>query len=50
MYPIAITIFSAPVILFCRSGRRAWKAKEVLEEKGYTKILNAGGLKDMNYL
>ncbi|KAL9187992.1 hypothetical protein ACHAXT_006370 [Thalassiosira profunda] len=40
----------APVIVFCRSGRRAGKAKEVLEQKGYTRVLNAGGLKDLDYL
>ena len=40
----------APVIVFCRSGRRAAKAKEVLEQKGYKKVLNAGGLKDLSYL
>lgn len=39
-----------PVIVFCRSGRRAAKAKEVLEKMGYTKVLNAGGLKDLGYL
>jgi len=41
---------NAPVIIFCRSGRRAGKAKEVLEQKGYKKVLNAGGVKDMSYL
>ncbi|KAL7439970.1 hypothetical protein ACHAXM_012155 [Skeletonema potamos] len=40
----------APVIVFCRSGRRAGKAKEVLEQMGYTKVLNAGGLNDLRYL
>mmetsp|Transcript_4554 Transcript_4554/g.7597 ORF Transcript_4554/g.7597 Transcript_4554/m.7597 type:complete len:106 (+) Transcript_4554:146-463(+) len=41
---------NAPVIVFCRSGRRAAKAKEMLEQKGYTKVMNAGGLKDLTYL
>ncbi|KAL7452742.1 hypothetical protein ACHAWC_004466 [Mediolabrus comicus] len=41
---------NAPVIVFCRSGRRAAKAKEVMEQMGYTKVLNAGGLKDLTYL
>ena len=40
----------APVVIFCGSGRRAGKAKEVLEQKGYTNVLNAGGLKDLTYL
>jgi phage shock protein E len=38
----------APVIIFCRSGRRAGKAKELLEEKGYKTVLNAGGLSDID--
>lgn len=41
---------NAPVIVFCRSGRRAGKAKEVLEQKGYTRVVNAGGLSDLSYL
>lgn len=41
---------NAPVIIFCRSGRRAVKAQEVLEQKGYVKVLNAGGLNDLTYL
>ena len=45
-----LTNTTAPVIVFCRSGRRAGKAKECLEEKGYSKVLNAGGLKDLTYL
>ena len=40
----------APIIIYCRSGRRATKAKEVLESKGYTKVLNAGGWSDVDYL
>ncbi len=45
-----ISISLAPVIIFCRSGRRAGKAKEVLEQKGYERVLNAGGVKDLSYL
>mmetsp|Transcript_4851 Transcript_4851/g.6639 ORF Transcript_4851/g.6639 Transcript_4851/m.6639 type:complete len:116 (-) Transcript_4851:224-571(-) len=36
-----------PIVVFCRSGRRAVKAKEVLNEKGYNKVINAGGLEDL---
>jgi phage shock protein E len=43
-------VWTAPVIVFCRSGRRAGKAKEMLEAKGYTKVLNAGGLTGLDYL
>ena len=39
-----------PVIIYCRSGRRAGKAKVVLEQMGYTKVMNAGGLADLSYL
>ena len=40
----------APVVIFCRSGRRAGKAKTILEERGYKTVLNAGGLGDINSL
>jgi phage shock protein E len=39
-----------PVIVFCASGKRASAAKQVLESKGYTNVLNAGGLGDLDYL
>ena len=42
--------YDAPVIVFCRSGRRAVKAKQTLEKMGCTRVLNAGGLEDMDYL
>jgi phage shock protein E len=50
LYMRVVTNQTAPVIVFCRSGRRAGKAKEVLEQMGYTKVLNAGGLNDLRYL
>ena len=34
---------SAPVIVYCASGKRSTLAKELLESKGYTNVLNAGG-------
>jgi rhodanese-related sulfurtransferase len=38
----------ATIILYCRSGRRANKAKDILLEQGYTgTILNAGGYDDL---
>lgn len=40
----------APIIIYCGSGKRARKAKEVLESKGYTKVLNAGSWDDIDYL
>jgi phage shock protein E len=44
---LLLYLTAAPVIVFCRSGRRAGKAKETLEQLGYTKVLNAGGLEDL---
>lgn len=40
----------APILVFCASGKRASNAKQVLESKGYTNVLNAGGLGDLDYL
>lgn len=35
---------SAPLVLYCRSGRRAEMAAEVLRMQGYTRVQNLGGL------
>ena len=32
-----------PIILYCRSGRRAEIARQTLLEKGYTRVINGGG-------
>ncbi|WP_420841849.1 rhodanese-like domain-containing protein [Eikenella glucosivorans] len=32
-----------PIQLYCRSGRRAESAKQVLESMGYTRVQNRGG-------
>lgn len=40
----------ATIIIFCKSGARAKAGKLALEEVGYTKIYNAGGLTDMTFL
>jgi len=34
------------IVLMCGSGTRAGYVKEALEEIGYTKVINAGGIKD----
>jgi len=39
-----------PIILYCRTGRRATKAKEVLNANGYHNVINAGGWDDLTYL
>jgi phage shock protein E len=31
------------VVLYCRSGRRSSAAQEVLEDLGYSQVINAGG-------
>mmetsp|Transcript_38113 Transcript_38113/g.81221 ORF Transcript_38113/g.81221 Transcript_38113/m.81221 type:complete len:350 (-) Transcript_38113:383-1432(-) len=38
--------FTAPLIVHCKSGRRAAKAISYLSEKGYTNLLNGGGPAD----
>ena len=37
----------APIILYCRSGRRSGLAKQALEQLGYTNVINAGGIEDV---
>lgn len=37
----------APVLIYCGSGKRAAKAKEVLETMGYETVLNGGGWTDV---
>jgi phage shock protein E len=36
-----------PIVIYCRSGRRAAKAQEVLQSSGYTNVMNAGGYDDI---
>jgi len=35
-----------PILLYCRSGRRASVAQEALEKLGYSNVTNIGGLED----
>lgn len=37
----------ATIVIYCRSGRRAVTAKQILCSKGYKHVLNAGGLDDV---
>ncbi|MGC6415481.1 MAG: rhodanese-like domain-containing protein [Bradymonadia bacterium] len=32
------------IVLYCRSGHRSGKAKEILEAAGFTQVLNLGGI------
>lgn len=41
---------NAAIIIFCKSGARAKTAKDALERLDYTRIYNAGGVKDLDYL
>jgi len=36
-----------PIIVYCRSGRRSGIAKDILENAGFTKVQNGGGLDQM---
>lgn len=38
---------SKPIVIYCASGRRAGKAKEMLTANGYTHVVNAGGYGDL---
>lgn len=35
-----------PVYVYCGAGGRAGQAKEILEQNGWTEVVNMGGLKD----
>ena len=38
---------SRPILIYCQSGRRAGKLKAQLEERGYSQVVNGGGLVDV---
>lgn len=38
---------SKPIVVYCASGRRAGKAKEMLAANGFTNVVNAGGYDDL---
>ncbi len=35
-----------PIVVYCRSGRRAAAAKQTLVERGYSQVTNLGGMED----
>ncbi|MET1219866.1 MAG: rhodanese-like domain-containing protein [Glaciecola sp.] len=39
-----------PIVLYCRSGNRATASSQQLIDMGYTNVINAGGLKDIQDL
>lgn len=38
----------APVVVYCASGMRSARCKDLLERQGYSTVLNAGGLADLD--
>ena len=40
----------SPVVIYCRSGRRAMKAQQLLEEYGCKNVMNAGGYDDVMFM
>lgn len=38
---------SAKLVLYCQAGGRAGRAKEALEQLGYTNVENGGGMEDL---
>jgi rhodanese-related sulfurtransferase len=40
---------NAPIIVYCASGIRATVVKSILEDLGYTNVMNAGGLTDLEF-
>lgn len=38
---------SQPVVVYCHSGSRSSRAKQVLESVGFTQVTNAGGFRDL---
>jgi len=41
---------TAPVILYCASGKRSQKAADILKEQNYEQVFNAGGIGSLDYL
>jgi phage shock protein E len=38
---------SAPVVIYCASGKRAARARQTLLDQGYANVLNLGGSKEL---
>jgi len=38
------------IVLYCRSGRRSSAAQDLLQELGYTQVINAGGYDELREL
>lgn len=46
-FPEVCSSKETPLVIYCRSGRRALTAKRALEESGYEEVINAGGYDDI---
>ena len=42
-----IKTYATPIVIFCKSGCRAGRAKEFLDENGFEKVFNGGGYTDV---
>lgn len=38
---------SQPIVVYCASGVRSSRAKQTLENAGYSSVINAGGFRDL---
>jgi rhodanese-related sulfurtransferase len=47
LYNFSHTENKVPIVIYCKSGRRASKAQEVLQSQGYKTVVNGGGLNDL---
>jgi len=36
-----------PIVLYCRSGRRSSAAQDLLQDMGYSRVINAGGYEQL---
>ncbi|MCH1923467.1 rhodanese-like domain-containing protein [Shewanella sp. C32] len=45
--PQQLTDKTQPIVLYCRSGRRADIAKQALQQLGYNAVVNAGGYEEL---
>jgi phage shock protein E len=42
--------FDSEIYLYCRSGNRSGKAKKILDDIGFTNVINAGGKEEASIM
>ena len=42
--------FDSEIYLYCRSGNRSGKAKKILDDIGFTNVINAGGREEASIM